>query len=195
MPCRGKYHWCTAWELFCLLEKPKLASEVICLLVFSHMLGLPSLCHELAGSLDVWVFTPLVALQGEKRLPQLLASQRVLAADLPQLLPAVHHGTGGCTGGCLWPGSAPGIHRVQCSLCLFVVGIHVTSSTVLPKIQEGFFSTKLLLATAVALWSAVGAHQEVLGEHRVMLEQGLCCELGLNSQAHKVLKVNMVGLW
>lgn len=134
----------------------------------------------------MWVFTPLTALQGEKRLPQLLASQRVPVADLPQLLSAVHHGTGGCTEGCIQPGSAPSIHRVQCSLCLFVAGMHVSSSTVLPRIQEGFFSTKLLLATAVALWSAVGAQQEVLGEHRVMLEQRLCYDLGLNSNAHKV---------
>lgn len=134
----------------------------------------------------MWVFTPLTALRGEKRLPQLLASQWVPAADLPQMLSAVHHGTGGCTEGCIWPGSAPSIHRVQCSLCLFVAGMHVSSSTVLPRIQEGFFSTKLLLATAVALWSAVGAEQEVPGEHRVMLEQGLCYDLGLNSNTHKV---------
>lgn len=86
----------------------------------------------------MWVFTPPTALR-KKRLLQLLAPQQVPAADLPPLLLAAHPSTG-----CLWPGSAPGVRRL-CSACLFAVGMHVPSSTALPRKQEGVVSTKVLL--------------------------------------------------
>lgn len=79
--------------------------------VWGHLLtGVSSpVCLELAGSLDVWVFTPQTALWEEKRLFQVLAPQWVPAADLPRLLPAAHPSTEGC----LRTGSAPGVCRLR----------------------------------------------------------------------------------
>ena len=73
----------------------------------------------------------------------------------------------------------------SCSVCLPCSGDACPQLHSAAQNTRGVCFHEGAAATAVALWSAVGAQQKVLEEHGVTLEQGLCHELGLNSQTHK----------